>query len=701
MKKMNTSSQSNLHSERTLDFDVCQPDISAIDTQKMVASGKLSVYSRKDGEYNRDKHAPQFKRSSPRKLFICVLVILLVCVIGSGVSIAVYQTYSTQYHDDLAMSQVGIKHLQTALSLMKGLSKNPFDASTVTQAQQEFSAASAVFTQLNTDLQSLPGVGTLIPVYGARLSAALRLVPLAMEVAQAGMVGCGVLNLIITRLRDPLTTGHGLTMADLATIGRGLHQVETIFKQATAQVNALQPGDLQLDPRIGKAVAAFQKNLPSLQASLGEADQLLPALPALLGINAPANYLVELLDSTELRPTGGFIGNYGFATLSEGRLSAANITDVYLLDNPFVAAGHTLSFPAAYSWFDLARRSWSFRDSNLDADFPTTARYAEQNYSREGGTIAVQGVMAITPAFIERALAITGPISVPEYNEVVTAQNLIDRIHYYELGAGRQGGNVPSPDGRSSIDKRFTALLAERFLARIRQFPSSVLSQLLPMFVSSLRSKDLQIYFNSSPAENLLRLAQVDGTIQTPTGDSFFVVDTNIAVDKANQFITSTLDDRVSIDGDGNATHTTTIRYAWLTNGNVYGSALYRDYVRIYIPPGSTLQKQQGWQSRGTSEAFGREVWAGFYTLSYGQTRTITLSWTERGAAKKDAAGWHYQYLIQRQAGSRWMLNVQVTLPSCVVRTNASGGLRFHSRQIATLTQSLTEDVNLGIDYSC
>jgi len=98
---------------------------------------------------------------------------------------------------------------------------------------------------------------------------------------------------------------------------------------------------------------------------------------------------------------------------------------------------------------------------------------------------------------------------------------------------------------------------------------------------------------------------------------------------------------------------------------------------------------------------FDREVWAGSFTLSYGQTSTITLTWTEKGVAKKDAAGWHYQYLVQRQAGTQWTLNVQITLPSCVVRTHTSGGLLSHNRQATTLTRSLTEDTNLGIDFSC
>jgi hypothetical protein len=700
---MDTSSQSNLYSQWSPDTGVLrQPDIAALDTQKTATINKPSTLSNGDGAYQRGRRAPQAGKRKRGKLFPFVLLFLLLCIIGSGIAAVVgYQTYNRQYHNDLALAQEGIKHLQTALSLMQGLSKNPLDAPTVGHAQQEFSAAYTVFARLNTDLQSLPGVGTIVPVYGSRLSAARHLAPLAVEVSQAGLLGCDMFSLIIDRFHDPLSSGHGLTQADLAVIGKDIHQLEAIFTQATAQVNALQPGDLQLDPRVGKAVADFHKYLPTLQTAISAMNQLLPALPALLGISTPANYLVEVLDSTELRPGGGFIGNYGLVTISGGRLSSAHITDTYLLDTPFLDSGHTIAYPPAYKWFDLYPGSWGFRDSNLDADFPTAARYAEQNYRLEGGKTTVQGVIAITPALIEQALAITGPISIPEYQETVTAQNLIDRIHYYELGAGKQGeSGVPSSDGHSSLAKRFTELLAEHFLARIHQLPASTLPKLFQVLVNGLHTKDFQLYFNSPAAEQVLSLAHLDASIQAPTGDSLFVVDANITPNKANQFITSTLQDQVTLDGSGNAVHHTTISYAWGKNGPIYGSPLYRDYVRVYVPPGSALQQQRGWQPRGTSQAFGREVWAGFFTLSYGQTRTITLTWTERGAARHDATGWHYRYLLQRQAGATWDVNGEIKLPPCATKASVQSNLRLNG-QAAAFDLSLTQDTILALDYTC
>jgi hypothetical protein len=650
----------------------------------------------------KDQQLVRGRKQKSKKFYIFILTLALTYGVGAGLSVVGYQKYSGNYNRDLSLAQVGMQHLRRAETLLKTLPKNPFDAQSVSQAQHEFAASSAAFGQVDNDLKSLPGITTSVPVYGTRLSAALHVLPLAIEVSQTGITGCNVLNLIISKLHNPLNTqAQGITMADLTVIEKDFQQIKATLTLIVNQVNHLEPSDLQLDPRLGRYLTTFQTDLPQLQAWLETIQRLLPVVPTLLGIGTPANYLIEILDSTELRPGGGFMGNYGIATFSGGRLTATHVTDTYLLDEAYDATGHRIPYPSAYTWFDLAP-SWSLRDSNLDADFPTAAHYAELNYAREGGNIPVQGVIAITPQLIQRALEITGPINVPEYHETVTEQNLVDRIHYYQVGSGdTASGDAPSPDGLSSVRKRFTALLAEHFLARVRQVSSSVLPRLLQLMISSLRSKDVQVYLNPSSAEKLLQSYHLDSSIQSPRGDGLFVVDANISPSKANSLITNTLNDQIAIDEKGNAIHHTTIRYAWVSKSPVYGSDIYRDYVRVYVPPGSVLQVQNGWQSRGTSTVFGREVWAGFFTLSYGQTDTITLVWRVPGAATKDANGWHYQYLLQRQAGAQWMVRLQVTPPSCGVTTHKWGGLASTSRQGVTPAQPLTEDVNVGNDYNC
>jgi hypothetical protein len=644
-------------------------------------------------------------KQQTRTLYIIACVLLLLAIVCSAFSWIAYRSLSISYHRDTALVREGVQHLKAAMTLLESLPRNPLDAISVQGARREFTAALPIFSKLEADLTPLPAVSSDLPIYGGRLGAALHLVPAALQFSQAGIVGCDMLELLIARLHNPLQvqTTQGLTAADLATIGQDVQRIQTAFNLAAADAAQVSPADVQFDSRIATLLATFQQQLPTLRAVFDEVDKLLPVLPTLLGVGTPANYLIEVLDSTELRPAGGFLGNYGIATLSGARLTSAHITDVDLLDQPYAAAGHIIPFPPAYSWFNLVP-SWSLRDSDLDADFPTSARYGEQNYLLEGGTVPVQGVIALTPALIEHALTITGPIAVPEYQETVTSQNLIARIHFHQLGGpGANGGSdqIPSPDGHSSLRKRFTELLAEHFLARVRQLSPSDLAKFLQLLVTSVRTKDIQIYLNSSVAEQLLQRFHLDSSIQAPASDSLFVVDANISANKANSFIGTTLNDQVTIDNKGNALHHTTLTYTWTTPGEVYGPSIYTDYVRVYVPPGSHLQTQRGWQPKGTSNAFGREVWAGLFKLPFGQTNTITLTWTVPDAATQQARTWHYRYLIQRQAGIEWLLHLHIDLPSCAVTTATQGGLHASAPRAATLSQSINEDMTIGLDYTC
>ncbi|MGH2508303.1 MAG: hypothetical protein ACRDHZ_13010, partial [Ktedonobacteraceae bacterium] len=146
----------------------------------------------------------------------------------------------------------------------------------------------------------------------------------------------------------------------------------------------------------------------------------------------------------------------------------------------------------------------------------------------------------------------------------------------------------------------------------------------------------------------------------------------------------------------------TTLSYAWDLSGQDYGSSTYRDFVHIYVPLGSNLQAQSGWQPRGTNQAFGHEVWTGFFTLTFGRTQVITLNWTVPGAAQKDTHGvWHYQDLVQKQAGDTWILKLQVTLPGCAVSSTVSGGLVAKTKQSAAYGGSLSENRSFGVEYSC
>jgi hypothetical protein len=651
---------------------------------------------------------PRSRRLSHRAIIIsiCCIVLVLVGILVPG--FFVYRNYDAQYQRGKALTQSSMQHLRSAEKLVKQLTTGSLDTPVATQARQEFNSALNDLKNLKNSIEQIPALASNLPKYGNLLLAAQHIVPLAINLSQAGIIGCDAFILLNSHLHNVASIdGQGITMADLIAIKSDVTQIQTILNNSTTQINQLRPADLQADSRIDPAITTLRADIPTIQVDLQRLQTFLGVAPLLLGIGQNASYLIELLDTTEVRPGGGFIGNYGISTVSNGKLAHIQMQDTYLLDNAYGNTGGTISIPAQYSWFSLAN-SWSLRDSNLEADFPTSARYAEQIYHTEGGAVPLQGVFAITPQFIVNLMKLTGPIYVNEYHETVTPQNMINRIHYHQLKAEWGGGDLPSSDGHSSVRKHFTELLFEHFFAKVRQVVPKQITTFIHLVSDAVRTKDVQFYFNQSSAEDMLRLSQNASTIQAPAGDSLFVVDANIISSKANAFMKYSAQDQVTVDTEGTATHHLTLTYTWPIStdnqqNNIGHKPEYDDYVRIYTPPGSTLHKQDGWTLRDTNQSYGRQVWSGLFTLFYGETKTVSLTWVVRNAAIKDAHGWHYHDLIQRQVGMIWQLNLQVKLPMCttIVGKSTPPALKVPNKQNAVFNQKLTADVNVGIDYIC
>ncbi|GAC1381238.1 MAG: hypothetical protein NVSMB33_07780 [Ktedonobacteraceae bacterium] len=496
-------------------------------------------------------------------LFVCLAVFLLLGSL-SAVGMYLYQNYSAMYAHDKALAQDGIQHLQTAQQLMKSLLQTSPDLHNIVKARQAFVGAGSDFSQLSTALQQVPPVAKNIPKYGALLSGAQHMVPLALELSQGGIIGCNILTLLISHLSEPLTDkSQGITLQDLTVVKQDIVQLKQMLNTVAEQINALQPSDLQIDPRVGPAMATFKVGLPALQSGLRDTQAILNIAPTFLGIGTPSFYLVELLDSTELRPGGGFVGNFGIASTTGGRITKLHIEDTYLLDQASDATGHQITLPRDYQWFPLAN-TWGLRDSNLDADFPTVARYAEQLYHTETTNqgqkpTALQGVLAITPSFVENLLKITGSIYVKEYHETITPQNVINRIHFYQLKEDLNKGDVPSPDGHSSLRKRFTEFFGEYLFARLRQVAPGSVPKLWALLRDGLHMKDMQIYFNSHIVQAQLEHYQLASQILAPPGDSLFTVDANINSSSSNAFMNYVLRDQITITTSGDAIHHMTL----------------------------------------------------------------------------------------------------------------------------------------------
>ena len=666
----------------------------------------------------------RFLSTRPGRIAIAALVaILLLTIVGSaGVVYA-------QYSHVKAQATAALGPLERAAAYLNQLQHDPFDISAVTEAEGQLVAANAAFIKMNQEVQAIPGLLSLAPIAGSRLAAASQLGPIAVEATDAGILGCQILTLLLHRLRDPLATNiAGLSSADMSVITTKFNTAYALMSSVLAQIQTLPPGAGSLAPGLAPLLASVDGHMPELRQGLQDARALVTLLPQLLGVGQPANYLLEILDSSELRPGGGAIGSFGVLTLSGGRLQGQpQIKEVGLCAAP--PAGKGISLPSRYSWFTGSGNSLTFQDTNLDADFATNAQLGQELYADsgcpallKGNPTAFQGVIALTPQLLENVLGnISGPITLPDYHDLVISQNnLIQEIHAQELGgqgtAGADTSIDPNPIcDQTSYSSCFTPYLFSVLLAKLAgRAPSA--PQLGSVLDGAVQAKDIQVYFTNAEAEAVLAHHDLASALSAPkSGDSLMVVDANEGFVTANNYITYTWNDRVSIDVSGNATHHLTLTYDWPRTQDSYNNAypaqpnqyVYQDYLRIYVPESATnISPATGLRLSGTAPpvttGFGLKIIEGLIYLPIGEKLTIDLSWTVPHAAVEISGRWLYQYSIEKQAGiDDRPMDIALSLPSCGNITGTPQGFTTPTSDSAGYSRTLNSDLTLSLQYTC
>lgn len=659
-------------------------------------------------------------------LSFMLLIAITTCFIGSGVGLA------TDYFSLKSLASNGLAALERVPEDL-GVGNHHLSEKFISDKQRALAAADVAialrdFQELHQRLvhpdpalaaaMHAPGISNL-------LRSAYLLSGVALDAAQiTQQLFPTIATLADVYVSAPLTNngpthqGDGaLHMQDLTTMQQNLQSALPYVSDLIMRLRAAPPDVLfaALSASQRAKITPFLQLIPQIPTLIPLIEQFLPAAPAILGVGQPVGYLITTMDPAEMRATGGFQGNYAIMAMSQGRPGTINLQDVYLLDKPFDASavGSANVPPATYlSWWPSSYLPWGLRDANLSPDFPTSAAYDLSELGLENGAYApvtdshgaiigkehlpMAGVIAIEPTVIEQMLTLTGPITIPSpYNDIVTAQNLQDKIHYYQLTTqGRKlGTKAGKGDTLSSANKRFTALLAKALLAKLKAEPKDRLLTFAGMLLNDLHTKDIQVAFTNPTAENFLRYYQISSEMYTGSADSLMVNDTNISGNKGSQFLHEQITDQVQLDAKGGATHTMTITYTWTppaiqdgtdpnqvynvlydANAGANFGLFYRQFVRVYTAQQPTLLSASNWQFGGidttTSDIPGRGMLGAFYILQ-GDATTHPVAWN----VPNPTLAWYvphvytpgqpYTLHFQHQADTLVSLTVTVTGPPC------------------------------------
>lgn len=556
----------------------------------------------KRSAWKRVRH-PRTRRERLISLLLLILIVATI-VIPAGAFVSFGINAYTTYHSLNNQAHNATNHLLAVKKIFSGSPSHLtgfFDVAKLQQAEREFVASGQDFQHLRDQLQhsaTLNTVVTYAPQYRAMVQSARVASGIGIDVANIGqIVTARAIQLapsfqgsFLSVSKQPL-----LTQPMLTTIGETLDQVLPLLRDIQAHAPGLSLANLPLSTMQKAQVGMLLQWLPQAVNDLSQVRPLLGVAGWLLGVDHPRTFLVQTMDRAELRATGGFTGQYGELTINGGRVAPFNLKDISLIEYAPNSPTYGQLAPQQYrSWWPFA--NWGLRDSNVSADFPTSARLALQLYQQEVG-VQADGVISFTPVIIEHILDILGPVTVPGYQVTVTAQNLEDLLHYYQLDNGgilKQINQQPN-DQETSTRKRFTSTLASLLISKVRAASPNALLAIAHQVFADLQTKDLQIYFTDPSAEGLLMQYGDAGQMdRSTTHDGFYVVQENLSVSKASQYVQTVMHDTVTLNSQGGATHVLQIRLVYNQDGPVYGYDTYYDYLRVYVPPNSQLLSGDG-----------------------------------------------------------------------------------------------------------
>ena len=505
-------------------------------------------------------------------------------------------------------AQNGIAHLQAIPPLFHGSDNSGpgkyFDQHKLRLAQAEIENAHADFVSLSTSIDNNSVISLTSAIDPTQIRTARALGHIAVDGTSVADQLIKVAIDIAPNVSSALTQTPNqpdtvplkpfINATSFQEINTTLGTITPLVHAMNIEAQQLSLNALPISTKQRELVLSILPLLPILDASLTQKQQWINMVGWFLGIASPRAFLVEPMDSSELRATGGFTGQFADLTLNGGHMGPLKFSNIGKYEeshqdsppDPVVYAKVSgQPAPDPYSaWWPIP--NFGLRDANLSADFPTSARIAMDHYTYEFGN-HVDGVIIFTPSLIQQVLHVTGPITIPAYGEIITEQNLQARLHYYQLDNRgiRREEIIEKVEDPQVARKLFTQRVTTGLLSSVTHLP---INKLLPManeLLQSMKTKDLQIYVTNPQLEALIgKYGSTAALDRSTTHDGLFIVQSNLSASKASQYVTTSIKDTIALDSKGGATHNLHMTLDYQQKGDVYGLDTYRDYIRIYTP---------------------------------------------------------------------------------------------------------------------
>ncbi|MBU1970716.1 DUF4012 domain-containing protein, partial [Patescibacteria group bacterium] len=392
-----------------------------------------------------------------------------------------------------------------------------------------------------------------------------------------------------------------------------------------------------------------QNTLSSLSDYGPDLKQALILVPKILGVDAPEKrYMIIMQNNAEMRPTGGFWTNYATFKIRNAMLNSDFTSkDMYSIDFTLDAidayTDFSIGMPAPLRRYLLLER-WYARDANFSPDFPTSVNDFMRSYRKAIQINPVEvkpvdGIFAIDTRVVSELLEVTGPATVNgiTYNQ----DNVVLELEKIASLALREQSNR----------KKVLGDLMERMLVNVFESDKNLWPKLVDKGVDLLNRKHILIFMFDPDAQALLEKYNFAGRlVDTPQSDYLAVISSNLAGDKTNLFVRRQITSSI-VNENGKWAREVKVNYTYGPAEGEYAlfATTYKDYLRLYVPKGSTLVSVTGSEDGdGSGDELNKTYFHGYITLAPGATKEISFKYYLPDGVIKDNT---YRLYIQKQAG--------------------------------------------------
>jgi hypothetical protein len=441
-------------------------------------------------------------------------------------------------------------------------------------AKNSFNLAAREINNLNYLTSEIINI---LPGQSQSLKSGLALLAAGQIVSEAGQI---LINNGQNFLSAKSLTDYYRSLVEFNT---DLKTVINKYNEAKLQIQSVKTSDLPADRQADfKKIISY---LPIIEKGLTDINLINDSLLRLLGHYQWQRYILVFLNNNELRGGGGFMGSFALLDLDRGEIKKLEVPGGGTYD----LQGSLIPKVISPDPLHLINSRWEFQDANWWPDYPATAKKVQWFYQNSNGP-SVDGVVMFTSTLMERLLEIYGPIPMPEYSRVITAQNFVSETQkIVEL----------EYDKEKNKPKQFIGDLTPKLLEKIFTSNHEQLLKLFGVIKDGLNQKHLLVYFNDGKIENIISDFGWNSSLKSTQGDYLSVINTNVAGGKTDGVIKEIINHQSEVQSNGSIIDTVKLirRHNGLAGKDVFTGVQNNDYVRFYVPAGSTLIEAKGFKA--------------------------------------------------------------------------------------------------------